>query len=481
MIKELHQKLEKKEITSLEITQKCLAKIKKDNEKLNAFLNIYEKEALEKAKEVDEKISKGKDIGLLEGIPCAVKDNICFKSKKTIASSKILENYTASYDATVIKKLSYENAIFLGKTNLDEFAMGSSTENSAFGPTKNPLDEKRVPGGSSGGSAVAVVEDMVVWALGSDTGGSIRQPANFCGCVGMKPTYGRVSRYGLIAMASSYDQIGPLAKNIEDASIVLDAISGKDEKDGTTIEKKDSFFENLNSDIKGKKIGVLREFLDNGLDERIRKDIESQIEKLKNLGAEIVEVEMPDLKNILAIYYLMVAPEVSSNLARFDGIKYGFSEALEKNSKSNDILDVYKFSRQKALGAEPKRRIILGTYALSAGYYDAYYKKAQKAREMIKWKFWEVFQKVDAILSPVSPTLPFKIGEKSDNPLEMYLADIFTVSINVAMIPALALPTGKVTEDGKELALGVQLIGKWWGEQEILNIGKALEESNSYN
>lgn len=454
----------------MQLVKDCFVKIKKDNKRLNVFLDIFEDEALKKAAEVDEKISKGTEIGLLEGIPCAIKDNICIAGKRTSAASKILENYVAPYDATVIKKLADQGAVVVGKTNMDEFAMGSSTENSAFGPTRNPLDENRVPGGSSGGSAAAVAADMSVWSLGSDTGGSIRLPASFCGIVGLKTTYGRVSRSGLIAMGSSYDQIGPLAKSVEDAAIILDAIGGKDDLDNTTIEREDgSFQENLSGDVKGKKIGFFKEFFSDGLSAEVKTVIEQKIEFLKSRGAEIVEIDLPYVKYSLGVYYLMVTSEISSNMARYDGIKYGYSK------QDGNLLDVYFNCRKDALGAEVKRRIILGTYCLSAGYYDAYYKKAQKARELIKKDFQNAFEKVDVILNPTSPTVAFKIGEKTDNPLEMYLADVYTVPVNVAGIPAISIPAGFVKKNGKNLPVGLQIMGKWWDEQEVLDVAKSLE------
>jgi aspartyl-tRNA(Asn)/glutamyl-tRNA(Gln) amidotransferase subunit A len=402
---------------------------------------------------------------------------MCVQGEITTSSSKIIKSYESPYDATVIEKLKKAGAIIVGKTNMDEFAMGSSTENSALQVTKNPHDVSRVPGGSSGGSAVAVAAGMVPWALGSDTGGSIRQPAAFCGIVGLKPTYGRVSRYGLMAMASSYDQIGPLVKTVEDASIVLDEISGKDIHDDTTIEKESgSFFENLNSDLKGKKIGIMPSLFEEGLDERIKKNIEERIEWAKGQGAEIIEIDVPHIKDSLAVYYLMIMSEISSNLARFDGIKYGLSEASLKESKSKNILDVYFYSRELGFGPEVKRRIILGTHALSAGYSDAYYKKSQKVRELIKHEFKKVFNQVDAIIMPTTPTLPFKIGEKSETPMEMYLADVYTVPVNVAMLPGISIPAGTVEEDGKELPVGMQLISKWWDEQTLLNIAVGFEK-----
>lgn len=476
MIKELHEKLKNKEISSVELTEKYLNKIEEKDKNLDAFLSVHKKSALKKAAEVDQKISKGENIEILEGIPCAMKDNICIEGRKTTAASKILENYIAPYDAGVIKKLKKVNSIFIGKTNLDEFAMGASTENSAFKVTKNPHDESRVPGGSSGGAAAAVAGGLAPWALGSDTGGSIRQPAGFCGVVGLKPTYGRVSRYGLLAMASSYDQIGPLTNSVEDAAIVLDAISGKDEKDNTTVKTEEYFLNNLKPELKGKKIGVVKEFMGEGLDEKVKKIVEEKIKWAKSKGAEIIEVNLPHISQAMAVYYLMMPAEVSSNLARLDGIKYGLSDAALKDSQSKNILDVYFNSRKMGFGPEVKRRIILGTYVLSAGYYDAYYKKSQKVRELIKTDFKKIFDEVDVVLTPTSPTPAFKIGEKTENPLEMYLSDIFTVSANVAMLPGISLPGGSVEEGSKKLPVGIQLIGKWWDEQNILNISQAFEQ-----
>ena len=477
MIKELHEKLVNKEISSEELVKNSLIEIENKNGEFGAFLKVFKESAIKNAKKVDEKIARGEKIGMLEGIPYAIKDNICIQDKITTSASKIIEKYEAPYNATVVKKIKKAGAIFIGKTNMDEFAMGSSTENSAFQKTKNPFDADRVPGGSSGGSAVAVASDMVSWALGSDTGGSIRQPAAFCGIVGLKPTYGRVSRYGLMAMASSYDQIGPFAKTVEDAAIVLDAISGKDIHDNTTVQKgSDSFYEILKPNLKGKKIGIMPSLFEEGLDGKIKKNIEERIEWAKNQGAEIIEIDIPHIKNTLAVYYLMVMSEVSSNFAKYDGIKFGLSEANLENSKSKNILDVYLNSRELGFGPEVKRRIILGTHALLAGYSDAYYKKAQKVRELIKHEFKKVFDQVDVILTPTTPTLPFKFGEKSDNPLEMYLADIYTVPVNVAMLPGISIPAGMAEENGVQLPVGMQLISKWWDEQNLLDIAAGFEK-----
>ncbi len=476
MIKELHEKIQSGEVTSFELTKQYIKTIDQKNESINAFLEIYKEGALIEAKRVDEEVRSGKKIGMLAGIPGALKDNMCVEGKITSSASKMLENYVAPYDATVVEKLKKEKMVLLGRANLDEFAMGASTENSAFGVTKNPHDETRVAGGSSGGSTAAVAADMAVWALGSDTGGSIRQPSSFCGTVGFKPTYGRVSRYGLIAMASSYDQIGPITKTVEDAAIVFDAIVGKDEKDNTTAKKGEgSFFANLKPELKGKRIGIVKEMFSKGLNKEVREVIEKRIEFAKQQGAEILEIELPHLKHSMSVYYLMVPSEVSSNMARLDGMRFGFCDAIENGSGSKTILDIYRNSREAGFGAEVKRRIILGTYALSAGYYDAFYKKAQQVREMIKREMNEAFEKVDIILTPTSPDVAFKIGERAEDPLAMYLEDVYTVSANVAMVPAISIPAGIVERGGKKLPVGLQLITKWWNEQELLNIALAME------
>lgn len=476
MIKELHEKIQSGELTSFELTKSYIKNIDEKNASINALLEVYKEDALKEAKKVDEEVRSGKKIPMLAGIPAVLKDNMCTKGKVTSSASKMLKNYLAPYDATVVKKLRTAGVILLGRSNLDEFAMGASTENSAFGVTKNPYDENRVAGGSSGGSTAAVAAEMGAWALGSDTGGSIRQPSSFCGTVGFKPTYGRVSRYGLIAMASSYDQIGPITKTVEDAAIVFDAIVGKDEKDNTTIDKGDGdFFANLAPKLEGKRIGIIKEMFSDGLNKEVRELIEARIEFAKEQGAEIVEIELPHLKYSMSVYYLMVPSEVSSNMARLDGMRFGLCDALENGSEGKTILDIYKNSREAGFGAEVKRRIILGTYALSAGYYDAYYKKAQQVREVIKREMNEAFEKVDVILTPTSPDVAFKIGERVSDPLAMYLEDVYTVSANVAMVPAISIPAGMIERDGKKLPVGLQLIAKWWDEQELLNIALALE------
>lgn len=469
-IKQAHEFLENREITSVELTREFLKNIRENDGDIHAFLSLTEEAAMEIAKKVDGRIAKGEPIEILAGIPAAIKDNILVRRGKTTAASKILENYVAPYDATVIKKLKEEEAIFIGKTNLDEFAMGSSTENSGFGPTKNPIDLKRVPGGSSGGSAAAVKAGFCVYALGSDTGGSIRQPASFCGVVGFKPTYGAVSRRGLIAMASSLDQIGPITKNVDDAAIVFEAIRGGDELDSTSVYSDyDDFTKPL--DIEELTMGVPREFFTHGIDPEIEKNIKSVISKLEKDGVKIKEISLPHSDWALATYYIIMPAEVSANLARFDGMKYGFSTMKKGNFKVKSLLDVYLNTREEGFGAEVRRRIMLGTYILSAGYYDAYYKRAQKVRRLIKKDFDFAFEKVDAILTPTTPSTAFKFGEKTSDPLSMYLADIYTVSVNLAGVPAISLPSGEVGE----LPVGLQLIGKNFDDVKLLQIARVVE------
>lgn len=475
MIRELHEKLIKGEITSVELTEKYLKNIEEKNEEINAFLTITKDEALREARVVDEKIKNGEEIDLIAGIPMGIKDNICTSGVRTTAASKILDNYFPSYDANVIRLIKEVGAISLGKTNMDEFAMGSSTENSAYGPVKNPHDLSRVPGGTSGGSVAAVTADMAVWALGSDTGGSIRQPASFCGVVGLKPTYGRVSRRGLIAAASSMEQIGITAASVEDTAIVLSRIAREDKKDATCAPSMEKEFEKyLSGDIEGKKIGIVKGHLD-GLDEEIKKRFEKAVEKFKALGVEIKEIEMPHNKYALSVYYIIIFSEISSNLARFDGIRYGLSVDDQEDSKMGDLLETYLDTRRIGLGDEVKRRIMLGTYALSAGYYDAYYKKAQKVRALIKRDFEEAFKKVDLIFSPTAPEVAFKIGDKTEDPLKMYLSDIYTITANLAGVPAISFPIGTVSEDGKDLPVGGQLMAPWFDEEGLLNAAHTFE------
>jgi aspartyl-tRNA(Asn)/glutamyl-tRNA(Gln) amidotransferase subunit A len=480
MIRDLHQKLINKEITAVQLAEQYFDNIEKKEKDIFAYLTLTKEMALEQAKKVDAKIARGETIGLIEGIPGAIKDNICIKGVRTTAASKILDNYIAPYDATVIKKLKESGVVFLGKTNLDEFAMGSSTEKSAYGPTKNPTDTDRVPGGSSGGSAAAVAAEEAVWALGSDTGGSIRQPASFCGVVGLKPTYGRVSRYGLLSMASSLDQIGPIARSVEDVAIILNEISGEDASyDATSAKSSGKRYENyLTGDIRGIKIGVVKEYMEN-LSADAKKAMDEAIESFKNMGAEIKEINLPYAKYALPIYYIIMSAEVSSNLARFDGIKYGMRVFDFENSEidfvaeNRNLLEIYLDSRRYGLGEEVKRRIMLGTYTLSSGYYDAYYLRAQKVRTLVRKDFEKVFDEVDIILTPTTPSPAFKFGERNDDPVQMYLEDIFTVTANIAGIPAISFPGRKIGP----LPFGIQLMGKWFDEEGLLNAAYAFEQN----
>lgn len=454
-----HESLKKREFSAAELCQAHLDEIKTKNKEVFSFLAVSEASALTEAKKTDELIASARELPVLAGIPLAIKDNILVEGLKCTAASKILENYVAPYDATVVSKLKKLGAVILGKTNLDEFAMGSSTENSAFGPTHNPRDLSRVPGGSSGGSAAAVAGDMALGALGSDTGGSIRLPASFCGVVGLKPTYGAVSRYGLIAFASSLDQIGPIAKTVEDVKIVFEAIAGRDKMDSTSTELPEASNQQFN--IAQLKIGVPKEYFVKGIDPAVEKLVKEAILKYEQAGAEIIEVSLPHTEYALAAYYIINPSEASANLARFDGIKYGFSK------KEESLLDVYLKSRGEGFGAEVRRRIMLGTFALSSGYYEAYYKRAQKVRTKVIEDFNNVFKKVDVIFTPTSPVLPFKIKEKIEDPLAMYLVDVYTVSINLAGLPALSLPCGQVGQ----LPVGLQIIGKPFEENKIFEVG----------
>ena len=457
-IRDVRDGLAKGHFSAEEIFKKYSDKIKKGDKKINAYLSTFDFKTLNSQ-------------APLAGVPAAIKDNMLIEGTIATAGSKILKNYVSAYDATAIKKLREAGVQFLGKTNMDEFAMGTSTENSAFGPTKNPHDLKRVPGGSSGGSAAAVAADLAVFALGSDTGGSIRQPAAFCGVVGFKPSYGRVSRHGLIAMASSLDQIGPITKNVGDAALVLEAIAGYDKFDSTTLNKPvPEVSKTLGNDIKGLRIGVPKEFFGKGLSPEVRERVEESIKKLEGLGCEIEEVSLPNFEYGLVAYYIIVPSEVSSNLARFDGIRYGYSS---KNSET--LLDVYLNSRSDGLGPEPKRRIILGTYALSSGYYDAYYLKAQKVRAMLRQDFDNAFKKVDAIVGPVSPTTAFKIGEKVSDPLSLYLEDIYTVPVNLAGLPGISVPCDLGRESN--MPVGFQIIGKYFDEETVLRLAYQLEQA----
>ena len=448
-VHELVEKLKNKELTITEITKAYIDRINEKEPQVEAFVTTLTSEAEEQAKSIQTKIENGELTNKLAGIPIGIKDNICTKGIKTTCSSKILESFVSPYDATVMEKINEENLINLGKLNMDEFAMGTSTENSAFKKTKNPWDLTKVPGGSSGGAAAAVAANMVPWALGSDTGGSIRQPASLCGIVGLKPTYGLVSRYGLVAYASSLDQIGPITKDVTDSAMLLNIIAGHDERDTTSVDMPEKdYVKALNGDVKGLKIGVPKEFFGEGINEEVKK--------------------LDIAKYSLAAYYIIACAEASSNLGRFDGIRYTY-----RSPNAKTLEEIFKKSRSEGFGAEVKRRIILGTYVLSAGYYDAYYKKAQKVRTMVMNEFNKGFEKYDVIITPTSPVTAFGIGEKSNNPLEMYLADICTVSVNVAGLPAISIPCGV---DSKGLPIGMQIIGKKFNEETILNAAYSIEK-----
>ncbi len=467
-IKQIHQGLLEKKFSVLELTKLYLKKIKKEDKQINAFLDICEDKSLEQAKEIDKMIALKKEIPLLAGVLFGVKDNILVEGVQATAGSRILKNYIAPYNATCIERLKKQGAIVLGKTNLDEFAMGSSTENSAFGPTKNPKDLTRVPGGSSGGSAAAVASNFCHFALGSDTGGSIRQPASFCGVVGLSPTYGAVSRYGLIALASSLDQVGPITKTVEDCKIIFDIIKGEDDLDSTSASAKQL----TESDIKTMKdlvIGIPKEYFIKGIDAGVLKLIKEAIKKYEKLGAKTKEISLNLTKYALACYYIINPSEVSANLARYDGIKYGHSADIKD---SDSLLEVYLKSRQQGFGDEVKRRIMIGTFALSSGYYEAYYLRAQKVKELIKKDFEKAFNEVDVIFTPVTPTPAFKIGQKATDPLEMYLSDIFTVSGKLAGIPAISVPCGEVNG----LPVGLQIIGKSFEDDKIIKVAEFLEK-----
>ncbi len=468
-IKELSEGLRKKEFSSVELTKLYLKEIKKKDDKIEAFLTVTAEKALEMAGEADKMIAEGKGTPLT-GIPMAVKDNICTKGIKTTCASKMLYNFVPPYEAHVTDKLFGSGAVMLGKVNMDEFAMGSTTENSAFKTTKNPRNLSHVPGGSSGGSAAAVAAGECVYALGSDTGGSIRQPASFCGVVGMKPTYGSVSRYGLVAFASSLDQIGPLTRSVEDNAAVLTAISGHDERDTTSIKREyGDFTADIGKSVKGMKIGIIKEFFGEGISDEVKTAVLGAAKKYESMGAELVELSIPTLDYALPAYYVISSAEASSNLARFDGARYGY-----RSEKFDDITELYKNSRSEGFGSEVKRRIMLGTFALSSGYYDAYYKKALQVRTLIIRDFNKAFESCDFILSPVSPTTAYKIGEKTSDPLEMYLGDIYTVPINIAGVPSLSMPCA-VGKDN--LPIGMQLIGPLFSENKLYKAGYAFEEA----
>jgi aspartyl-tRNA(Asn)/glutamyl-tRNA(Gln) amidotransferase subunit A len=476
-IRELHQQLMSKERTALEIAQTQLDQAVAFEPKLKSFVSLTAEKALAQAQAVDKKIAAGEAVGLLAGIPIAIKDNLCTQGIRTTCSSKMLENFVPPYESTVTERLDAAGAVFIGKTNLDEFAMGSSTENSAFHTSANPWDITRVPGGSSGGSAAAVAGDQAPIALGSDTGGSIRQPASFCGVVGLKPTYGLVSRFGLVAFASSLDQVGPFGRTVEDTAIVLGAIAGHDPKDATSLKVNiPDYTQSLKTDstspLKGRKIGIIQETFGEGLDPQVSEAVKAAIEQLKALGAAVTTVSCPKFSYGVSAYYIIAPCEASANLARYDGVRYGL-RADEAN-----LLSMYGKTRSAGFGAEVKRRIMIGTYALSAGYYDAFYLKAQKVRTLIKRDFDRAFETVDVLLSPTVPTTAFKAGEKSDDPLSMYLLDLMTIPANMAGLPGMSLPCGF---DSNGLPIGLQLISNVLREDLLFEVGHAYEQSTDWH
>ena len=461
-IEKTQQGLLAKEFSALELVEDALLKIEKLEPSLHAFLTMTPELAKAAAKMTDEKIARGEELLPLSGIPCSIKDAILVQGVRCTAASRMLENYIAPYDATVIKKIKEAGAVIIGKTNMDEFGMGASTENSSFGPTKNPHDATRVPGGSSGGSAASVASGEVMLSLGEDTGGSIRQPASFCGVVGLKPTYGAVSRAGIIALASSLDQVGPFAKTTQDVQILFEAIRGKDSNDATSV---DVLKKGKEMSVKDLRIGIPKEYFGEGLDLKVEKIIRDAVQKFKTAGAKIVELELPHTQYALAAYYVINTSEASANLARYDGMRYGLHQ------EAPELLQVYLGSRGEGLGTEVKRRIMLGTYALSEGYYDAYYVKAQKVRSLLKQDFDNAFAKVDVIMGPTSPVLPFKLGERTKDPLAMYLVDIYTVPVNLVGLPGISLPAGKVGN----LPVGLQVIAPAFQEDLLFSVGKTLE------
>lgn len=469
-LKELSELIKSKELKPSEVVEVFIERKNQVEDKVKAYVTVTDEIAIEDAKKKDEEILKLEDIPALFGLPIAIKDNISTKGIRTTCSSRMLENFVPVYDATVIERLKQNGYIITGKTNLDEFAMGSSTENSAFFTTRNPWDLDRVPGGSSGGSAAAVAAGMVPASLGSDTGGSIRQPAAFCGVVGLKPTYGRVSRYGLVAFASSLDQIGPITRTVEDAALLMNIIAGKDKKDSTSKDiQVPNYLDFIGKDIKGLKIGIPKEFFPSDLDSDIKQIIMDNAKKLQQEGAILEEISLPYTQYAIETYYIIAPSEASSNLARFDGVRYGY-----RASTYTDLEEMYSKTRDEGFGPEVKRRIMIGTYVLSSGYYDAYYLKAQKVRTLIYQDFIKAFEKVDVILTPTTPDVAFKVGEKSSDPIQMYLSDIFTVSINLATVPAISVPCG--FKDG--LPVGLQIIGKPFDEGTIIKVADKVEKIN---
>ena len=473
-IHQLHELLVRKEVTSQEVTEALYRRIDEVDEKIMAYLMLTKEEAFRQADEVDRKVIKGEKIGDLAGIPIGLKDILCTKGIRTTCGSKILGNYVPFYDATVVQKLKEREAVFLGKLNMDEFAMGSSTENSGFHITRNPWDLQRIPGGSSGGSAAAVAADECMAALGTDTGGSIRQPAACCGVVGLKPTYGRVSRYGLVAFASSLDQIGPIAKDVEDCAILLNGISGYDPHDSTSVNiEVPDYKQFLVNDVKAIRIGIPDEYFVEGMDPDVERSVKDAIDLLKRLGAEVKAISLPHTPYAVAIYYIICTAEASSNLARYDGVKYGF-----RSKRYDDLLEMYGRTRAEGFGKEVKRRIILGTYVLSAGYYDAYYRKASQVRTLMRNDFDKAFKDVDVIITPTAPTPAFRLGEKVENPLQMYLSDILTIPVNLTGIPAISIPCG-LSREG--LPIGLQIMGKHFDEGKIIQVAFTYEQNTEFH
>lgn len=476
--KQLRDKIARRELSSVEATRAILGRIERVDATVGAYLSVFSDRAMEKAAEVDHKIAAGEPVGALAGVPVAIKDNMCTRFGPTTCGSKILENFHAPYNAHVVEKLCQADAVIVGKCNLDEFAMGSSTENSGLKKTVNPWDISRVPGGSSGGSAAAMAASMCWAALGSDTGGSIRQPASFCGVVGLKPTYGRVSRYGLVAYGSSLDQIGPITGDVADAALMLGVIAGHDERDSTSVSESmapvDDYLRGLDEPLDGLKIGVAREFFESdGLDPEVAKAVDGAIKTYEKMGARRVEVSLPNMRYAIAAYYLIATAEASSNLARYDGVHYG-----HRTANPSDYLDVYNASRAEGFGTEVKRRIMLGTYALNAGYYDAYYLKALKVRNLIRQDFQRAFEQVDCLMCPTAPEPAFKLGEKTDDPLKMYLSDVYTIAVNLAGIPGVSIPCGFTAG---RLPIGLQILTPAFREANLLRIARMYEKQTAWH
>jgi aspartyl-tRNA(Asn)/glutamyl-tRNA(Gln) amidotransferase subunit A len=473
-IMEIHNEISKKELSVTELVESSFERIQETEPKLKAFLTLNEEAARAKAKQLDEQLGRGEELGLLFGLPAAVKDNIVTEHLRTTSGSKILDNYDPIYNATVMDRLGAAEAVLIGKTNMDEFGMGGSNENSGFHPTYNPWNLEYVPGGSSGGSAAAVAAGQAYFALGSDTGGSIRQPASFCGVVGLKPTYGLVSRFGLIAYASSFDQIGPITKNVEDAAYVLSVLAAHDPYDSTSAEVEiPDYVSALTGDVKGLKVGIPKELLGEGIDQEVKDKVLAALKVLEGMGAIVEEVSLPHTEYAVPTYYILAPSEASSNLARYDGVRYGV-----RSDNSDNLIEMYKETRSHGFGSEVKRRIMLGTYALSSGYYDAYYKKAQKVRTLIKQDFDQLFAKYDVIVGPTAPTTAYKIGEKISDPLTMYLNDICTVPVNLVGIPAISVPCGFASNG---MPVGLQIMGKHFDESTVLRVAHAFEQNTEYH